>query len=117
MFSLMHFSPVCCFKRHFLMLYFRFYGFVSEWHLKAMILALYLTITLESKDFNTTQTWVGMILKYAICFSADICFLWAVDTRNKKKRKMEIWIDLGNFLKLPKPLPLCFILPGQSLQH
>ena len=50
------------------LLYFCFYGFVSEWHLEAMILALYLTITLESKDFNTTQTWVGMILKYAIHF-------------------------------------------------
>ena len=39
---------------------------MGEWRLKAMTLALYLTITLESKDFNTTQTWVGMIFKYAI---------------------------------------------------
>ena len=41
---------------------------MSEWCLKAMTLALYLVIALESKDFNTTQTWVGMILKYTIRF-------------------------------------------------
>ena len=46
----------------FKLLYFYFYGFASEWHLKAMTLALYLTIALESKDFNTTQTWVGYLL-------------------------------------------------------
>ena len=47
------------------LLYFCFYGFTSKRHLKAMTLALYLAIALESKDFNT---WVGMILKYAIHF-------------------------------------------------
>ena len=41
---------------------------MSEWRHKAMTFALYLTIALESKDFNTTQTWIGMVLKYGICF-------------------------------------------------
>ena len=61
-----------------------------------MTVPLYLVIALESKDFNTTQTWVGIILKYATCFSADVYFLWAVDVRNKKK-KMEIRGNFGNF--------------------
>ena len=51
-------------------------------------LALYLTITLESENFNTTQTWVVMFLKYTKCFYADTYFLWAVEARNKKKKKM-----------------------------
>ena len=34
-------------------------------------LVLYFTITLESEFFNAIQTWVGMFLKYARCFSAD----------------------------------------------
>ena len=66
---------------------------MSEWRLKAMTLALHLAIALESKDFNTTQTWVGMILNTPYVFSADVYFLWAVDGQNKK---MEIRGDFGN---------------------
>ena len=47
------------------------------------ILALYFAITLESQDFNTTQTQVGMFLKTPYVYSADIYFLWAVDVQNK----------------------------------
>ena len=57
-------------------------------------LTLHLTITLESKNFNTMQTWVGMYSKYTVYLSADIYFLWAVDVRNKKKegdRELELF--------------------------
>ena len=94
----MSFSPVRYFKWHILklvLLYFCLYGFTDEWRLKAMTLPLYLAIALESKDFNTTQTWVGMILNMPYVFSADIYFLWVVDARNMKK--MENWGDFGNF--------------------
>ena len=48
-----------------------------------------LTITLESKFFNTVyHTNLGRnVLKYARCFCADIYFLWAVEARNKKNQK------------------------------
>jgi len=59
---------------------------------QSMTLALYLAIALEGKDFNTTQTWVGMFLKYTICFSADTFFLRAVDARNKKEEDGDLRI-------------------------
>jgi len=33
----------------------------------SMTFVLYLTITLESTDFNTTQTWVAIFKKHVIC--------------------------------------------------
>jgi len=33
----------------------------------SMTFALYLAITLESTDFNTTQTWVAIFQKHVIC--------------------------------------------------
>jgi len=71
-----------------------------------MSFALYLAITLESTDFNTTQTCVAKNTSY-VC-SADIYFLWALDVRNKKKEEVgELWVFL-KFQKLPLTVSLVY---------
>jgi len=55
----------------------------------SMTFALYLTIALESTDFNTTQTWVAIFKTMSYVCSADIYFLWALDAQKKKNKKME----------------------------
>jgi len=71
----------------------------------SMTYALYLAIALESKDFNTIQTWVGIFLKHTwvgIFLKHIICllclYLLSVSSRCAKQEEERRWV----FLKFQK---------------
>jgi len=80
------------------------------------ILALYLTNTLESKNFNIEQTWIRMFLKCTICF--ECWHLHPVGCRcaNEKeeeqrtKKKMEKWDYFEYFKNHLNPLSMDKVL-------
>jgi len=74
----------------------------------SMTFALYLAITLESTDFNTTQTDLGnnIFLKTRYMF---LVLMWALDAWNKKKRIVGIF----KFQKSPLTISLVYILLDQ----
>ena len=87
MFSAIHFSPLSYSKCIFLIA-----TFLILWLLKSMAFvrktfALYLTVSLENKDFNATQTWVGMFLMrhMFIVLISTSCWLYMRKTRRRKK--------------------------------
>ena len=47
-------------------------------------------------------------------FSVDVFFLWAVDTQNKKKKKIEKWDYFQKFKNHLNPIPMDKILLGPS---
>jgi len=68
----------------------------------SMNFALHLAITLESTDFNTTQTWVAIFKNTSHVCSANIYFLCM-----KQQEDGELWVFL-KFQKLPLTVSLVY---------